>query len=161
MVSQRSGKLLSMLTTALLLAGVAALLSACAAIDGKPRYQTKSTYIQPTTAAGKRCLNQCDATRLQCESRQDQEYQNCLSDVELRKKDCRRQASDRKAYCLRNRAPSCDLQYSNTYNGCLGYNTNCYRDYSSCDGLQDRCFVNCGGRIDKTRVCVTNCDKLP
>lgn len=160
MAHKRLGNILSTLTTVILLAGVAALLTSCAAIDGKPRYQTKSTYIPPNTAAGKRCLNQCDATRLQCESRQDQKYQDCLSDVELRKKDCRRQASERRAYCLRNKAPSCDLQYSNTYNLCLGYNNSCSKSYSSCDRLQDRCFVNCGGKIEKNRVCVSNCDKV-
>ncbi len=142
------------------IAAVALLASGCAAIDGEPRYKTKTFRTPPSTVSGQRCLNQCDSTRLQCESNQNAETDRCELDRKRQYRDCKREASAARSYCARNRAPRCDLSYSNTLNTCQNRIRPCRRDYSRCRSLDDTCFQRCGGKIRKERVCVTNCDKV-
>lgn len=137
------------------------LLDGCAAIDGQPRYRTNIIRTPPSSAQGRQCLNQCDATRLQCESVQSSEFSRCEANRAQQARDCQREASDARSYCLRNRAPACDLSYSNTLGLCQQRIAVCRHDTSRCDTLSDRCFVRCGGKIRTESVCVANCGPTP
>jgi ankyrin repeat protein len=139
------------------LGGAVVLLDGCAAIDGQPRYRTNVIRTPPTSAQGRQCLNQCDATRLQCESVQSSELSRCEAGRAQQERNCRTEASNARAYCLRNRAPGCDLKYDNVLGLCRDRIADCRPDTARCDTLSEQCFVRCGGTIRRERVCVQNC----
>ncbi|MCA8889936.1 MAG: hypothetical protein KDA46_13965 [Parvularculaceae bacterium] len=126
----------------------------------KPKFRMQEFREAPATDEGRRCLNQCDTTRLQCEANAAGNYDRCQIDRQNREQACEREAQNTRNYCLRNNAPSCDLQYSNTLNSCRMYIRDCRVETAQCDQMSNQCFQNCGGRIWREEVCVKNCDLI-
>jgi hypothetical protein len=136
----------------------ACLAAATAADAKKPKFRWQEFREAPATADGQRCLNQCDSTRLQCESNAANDYDRCEVDRQNRERGCEQEARETRNYCLRNNAPACDLQYSNRLNSCRMYIRDCQVETAQCDHMGDQCFQRCGGRIWREEVCVKNCD---
>lgn len=141
---------------AFVIAMVLVIAAACTLIE--PQYRTQVDYSPPTTSQGQMCLNQCDANSMQCQNNARSDYDRCEADLEIRDKDCVREAQERRNYCLRNNAPSCDLQYSNTLASCRQYMPSCRIETDACERQYDTCYERCGGQVTRTSVCVRNCD---
>ena len=130
--------------------------AACALVE--PQYRTQVDYSPPTTSQGQMCLNQCDANSMQCQNNARSDYDRCEADLVLQDKECVRKAQERRNYCLRNNAPSCDVDYSNTLNLCRQCMPTCKVETRACNRQYDTCYERCGGKVTRTSVCVRNCD---
>ena len=69
---------LPVLTLSLAALSLAALIAGCAT----PQYQTNVRLIPPTDAAGRACVQDCEARKTQCQSDCQTRYQACAKDVE-------------------------------------------------------------------------------
>jgi len=132
----------------------ALVLAACAALCAcGPVYRTTYQFQPPDSQRGRECVNACQATRQQCEGNAEYAYQQCMNREESRYQMCEARKSFEpdpkkgwdKPQCVKNCAP-CPKPFCRQ------------PDKASCDERYRDCYVNCGGTVEKTVECTSNCN---
>ncbi len=115
-----------------------------------PYYNTTYSYSPPTSAEGKRCVNNCLRVLQGCSLQSEAELQNC----EDRK---RQQANTQYALYLAAQAAEKNHNKSiKTYDEFVGYQVNTCRDLKTmCMNSYRECYTNCGGQVDSESQEVT------
>lgn len=105
-----------------------------------PVYQIKYDYRAPESAEGRGCIQQCEATKIQCEQAVNKEF-------------------EQERLKLQRGYQECLLSQSNTRSPILCYDPSqsIKADYSNCLASYNRCFERCGGRVEERNVCISNC----
>lgn len=135
-----------MKTVRTLLWGLLALLvTACG-----PSIETRYSYRPPATSSGMACVQQCEQSRLYCQSSQQIAYQNCKADA------MRRAEIEYRAYLRtlkRGEKPSRSISsFDNSYQ--------CGNREWECKSVYNDCYAGCGGQVTAQRICVSGCDQM-
>ena len=130
--------------TTILLATVAALVTACG-----PVYETHYSYVSPKSWRGKQCVNRCLRDRSRCQSRCQRNNQSCRNTANL---------AAMPAYLSY-------VEQAKKNNDPVWKNVSDFADYSQCNSSCDcesnyrQCFTNCGGDVIANTQCVAFCPK--
>ena len=89
------------------------------------------------------CINQCDVIGYQCERNVNDDYQRCLDHRDSRIQVCEQEGNEARNYCVRNRAPSCDLSGQFAFDRCMNYVQSCELDGRRCDDSIRACVQRC------------------
>lgn len=144
-------------------AGKTILLAAMLVLSG---CATQYEYLPPTTAEGRACAIQCQATQASCRARQDQRataaFNQCKQDAVIEQNQCLRESVIELQQCQHD----ADIEYG----ACLKYAHNeternackrkscnsrscdarsCYNsaNYDLCDSDFRLCYQTCGGQV--------------
>lgn len=115
-----------------------------------PMYETTYTYVAPSGAAGKRCVQQCTQSKQLCKRICHKDENACMIRA---KKDARGQFRNYKERQQREGLP-----IEKNLNDFLD-NDQCQRRDCGCEGDYRACFQMCGGELVPHRKCVAFCDK--
>jgi len=130
----------------LLLTGLLALITAACG----PSIETRYSYRPPSTSSGMACVQQCEQSRMYCQSSQQVAYQSCKADA------MRRAEIEYRAYLRtlkRGEKPSRSISsFDNSYQ--------CGSREYECKSVYNDCYAGCGGQVTAQRICVSGCDQL-
>ena len=102
-------------------------------------YQVKYDYLAPESGEGKACIDQCQSSRNLCERASIRQLEKDKLRAEQVFQDCLRSHEASMGSML------CDDSGEIT------------PDVSKCLNSYNRCFGNCGGKVEERKVCVSNC----
>lgn len=111
-----------------------------------PIYDTRYTFEPPRSAEGRACTFQCNQGKLQCQQIEDLNKDRCEQESRRNQQDC-----EYNIRITKNRSPKWYECGSDS----------CSADYDRCEESYRSCYESCGGRVNATTVCVSNCDKIP
>lgn len=126
----------------------ALLLSGCG-----PVYKTTYHFTPPDSQRGRECVNACQSTQQQCESNENYTYEQCKNRAERSYQAC----ESRKKF---EPHPKKGWKEPKCVENCQ----DCSRPYCSspdddkCAERYRECYRTCGGSIEKTVTCTSNCD---
>lgn len=118
-----------------------------------PVYRTSYQFSPPESPRGRECANRCQATLQQCEANASYTHEQCLNRAEKSYQTC----EARKKY-----EPDPKKGWKKPL--CVENCIDCARPYCAkadtepCNERYRTCYVNCGGTVEKTVTCTSNCD---
>ncbi|QXK91752.1 hypothetical protein HL033_03200 [Neoehrlichia mikurensis] len=130
------------------------------AVSCSPVYRTVFHYTQPSTQEGKKCIRQCVFT-----------YNNCLRQCQAQSNECRLKE---KLYnipssvisSIANIATITNTKNDDSANNntlLISTNKKSICNIDECQRLcrsdYNMCFIDCGGQVTSSSVCVHYCDK--
>lgn len=130
-----------------------ALLAALLLAGCGPVYRTTYQFSLPDSQRARECVNACQATRQQCEGNAEYAHQQCMNRSEQAYQNCEARKSYEpdpkrgwdKPKCVKN-CISCSRPYCSQ------------PDKGACESRYRDCYVACGGTVEKTVECTSNCD---
>ena len=124
----------------LILLAIGILFSAITVLGCSPVYQMKYDYLAPESAGSRECTQGCDNKKEECE-------QGIEKRIEQNRQD------SQKAY------QQCMLSQQSSRSPviCIDESTFIQPDYSGCLLSYNRCFQDCGGKVEESRVCISHC----
>jgi len=124
----------------LILLAIGILFSAITVLGCSPVYQMKYDYLAPESAESRECTQGCDNKKEECEQ-----------GIEKRIKQNRQDSQKAYQECIFSEQSSMSPII------CIDESTLIQPDYSGCLRSYNRCFQDCGGKVEEWRACISHC----
>jgi hypothetical protein len=109
-----------------------------------PMFETRYNLTPPKSSSGRACVFQCENGKLQCQQMEQMRQEHCEQESRWEVERCQRQL-ERKGK-------------KESWNDCWA--RSCTENTERCQEMYINCYRSCGGEVEVTQVCVSNCDKI-